>query len=67
MNTLLLSANADNHRSPAAHCVVLVGSYSDEGRLRKRVCAETRVAGAKAVPLVCLHNVQARLVFMHGI
>lgn len=52
---------------PAAYCVVLVGSYSDESRLRKGVCAETCVAGAKAVPLVCLHDVQARLVFMHGI
>lgn len=57
----------DDHRGLAAYCVVLVGRYSDEGSLRKRVCAETCVVGAKAVPLVCLHNVQARLVFMHGI
>lgn len=56
-----------DHNGITAYCVVLVGCYSDEGRLRKRVCAETCVAGAKAVPLVCLHNVQARLVFMHGI
>lgn len=39
-----------DHRTPAAYCVVLVGSYSDESRLRKGVCAETCVAGAKAVP-----------------
>lgn len=49
------------------YLVVLVGCHSDEGSLREDVSAESRVFWAEAVILVCLDNVETRLVFVHGI
>lgn len=49
------------------YLVVLVGCHSDEGSLREDVGAESRVFGAKAVILICLDNMEARLVFVHGV
>lgn len=45
--------------------MVLVGGDRDEGGLGEHVGAERRVLGAKGVVLVCLHNVQPGLVFVH--
>lgn len=47
--------------------MVLVGSHSDEGRLREDMGAESRVFWAEAVVLIGLDNVKARLVFVHGV
>lgn len=49
------------------YLVVLVGRHSDEGRLGEDVGTECCVFGTKAVVLVGLDNVEARLVFMHGV
>lgn len=49
------------------YLVVLVGRHSDEGCLREDVGAESRVFGAKAVVLIRLDDVEARLVFVHGV
>lgn len=47
--------------------MVLVGRNGDKSRLREDVRAEGRVFGAEAVILVGLHDVDPRLVFVHGI
>lgn len=49
------------------HLVVLVGRHGDEGSLREDVGTERRVFGTKAVVLVGLDDVEARLVFVHGV
>ena len=50
-----------------AHLVVLVGRNSDESRLREDVRAKGRVFGAEAVILIGLHDVDPRLILVHGI
>lgn len=47
--------------------MVLVGRHSDEGRLGEDVGAESCVFGAEAVVLVCLDDVETRLVLVHGV
>lgn len=47
--------------------MVLVGRHTDEGSLREDVGAESRIFGAKAVVLIRLDNMEARLVFVHGV
>ena len=47
--------------------MVLVGRDGDEGRLREHVRAEGRVLGAEAVVLIRLHDVDPRLILMHGV
>lgn len=47
--------------------MVLVGRHGDEGGLREDVGAERCVLRAEAVVLVRLHDVQTRLVFVHGV
>lgn len=47
--------------------MVLVGGNGDESRLREDVRAEGRVFGAEAVILISLHNVDPRLILVHGI
>lgn len=47
--------------------MVLIGCHSDEGSLREDVSAESRVFGAKTIVLICLDNMETRLVFMHGV
>lgn len=49
------------------HLVVLIGRHGDERRLREDVRAEGRVFGAEAVVLIGLHDVDPRLVLVHGI
>lgn len=49
------------------YLVVLVGCHSDEGSLREDMGAESRVLGAKAIILICLDNMETRLVFVHGV
>lgn len=51
----------------AAYLVVLIGRDGNEGSLREDVGAESCVFWAKAVVLVCLDNMEARLVFVHGV
>lgn len=52
---------------PSPHLVVLVGCNSDESSLWEDMGAEGCVLGAKAVVLICLHDVEPGLVFVHGI
>lgn len=47
--------------------MVLVGRNGDERRLREDVRAEGRVFGAEAVVLIRLHDVDPRLILVHGI
>lgn len=49
------------------YLVVLVGRYSDEGGLREDVGAESCVFRTKAIVLIGLDDVEARLVFVHGV
>lgn len=47
--------------------MVLIGRNGDERRLREDVRAEGRVFGAEAVVLIGLHDVDPRLILVHGI
>lgn len=47
--------------------MVLIGRDRDEGGLGENVRAEGRVLGAEAVILVGFHNVDPRLILVHGI
>lgn len=49
------------------YLVILVGGHGDEGGLGEDVGAEGRVFGAEPVVLVCLHDVEPGLVFVHGV
>lgn len=49
------------------YLVVLVRCYCNEGCLREDVGAESRVFGTKAVVLIGLDDVEAGLVFVHGV
>lgn len=49
------------------YLVILVGGHRDEGSLWEHVGAEGCVFGAKSVVLVGLHDVQPRLVLVHGV
>lgn len=62
-----LSQNKALAAPGGAYLVVLVGGDRDEGGLGEDVGAERRVLGAEGVVLVRLHNVQPRLVFVHGV
>lgn len=53
------------HRPPQAHLIVLVGSDRDEVGLREHVGAEGAVGQLQDV--VGSHNVEARLVLVHGV
>lgn len=50
-----------------SYLVVLIGRDRDEGGLGENVRAEGRVLGAEAVILVGFHNVDPRLILVHGI
>lgn len=52
---------------PSSHLVVLVGCNSDEGGLWEDMGAEGCVLGAEAIVLICLHDVEPRLVLVHGV
>lgn len=49
------------------YLVVLVGCHSDEGSLGEDVGAESRVFWAEAIILIGLDDMEARLVFVHGV
>ena len=49
------------------YLVILVGGHRDEGSLWEHVGAEGCVFGAKSIVLISLHNVQPRLVLVHGV
>ena len=49
------------------YLVILVGGHRDEGSLWEHMGAEGRVFGAKSIVLVGLHDVQPRLVLVHGV
>lgn len=47
--------------------MVLIGRHSDEGSLGEDVSAESCVFGTKAIVLICLDNMETRLVFVHRV
>lgn len=49
------------------YLVVLVGGHGDERSLWEHVGAEGCVFGTKSIVLICLHDVEPRLVLVHGV
>lgn len=49
------------------YLVILVGGHRNEGSLWEHMGAEGCVFGAKSIVLISLHNMQPRLVLVHGV